>query len=311
MEPQMEHQRIPRALPISILLLLAAGQGCGHIGRPDVIYIARHGQTEWNRQFRFQGDPDLDPVGYVNRASLWMLLKERPIHSIYTSELLRTRRTAELVALQHKLPVQTRAALNEIDVGVVKGICYSHLEPDKADPRAQTCRVKARGSRPEATLKALRPLFHKWWGDRMDGKAPLGQNFREVVQQTTSFVEELGRGLKGREILVVGHSVVNRALLHHLLGWSVAAVAGLRHENDQVYRVEGASTGSPRVSLYTPGAGWRPCRTAPRPGDRHLDCSPQESRPEPSEPPPLPSPPDEAEEPDAPPSTQPASDLST
>jgi len=288
---------------LSVVLLAV---GCGHVGKPQVIYLARHGQTDWNHKARLQGDPDLDPVGYINRLGLWQLLKDRPIHSVYTSERLRTRRTAELVARQHKLTVQTRATLNEIDPGVFEGICFSQLVPARARPRDRACEVEPRGSNPEATLRRARPTFKKAWSDRIDGKLPLGQSFREIATQTDRFVDELAHGLNGREVLVVGHGVVNRALLHHLMKWPLETVTRLRQENDQVYRVEGAREGAPRLFLHTPGVGWRRCQSAaPRPGQRYLDCHPRPTPPA-RQPPSAPGPVEEPEEKPRPAATQPA-----
>lgn len=298
---------MPRRLfPLALVLVL---WGCGHIGKPNVIYLARHGQTEWNRKARLQGDPDLDQVGYINRLNLWLLLKNEPLHSIYTSERLRTQRTADLVARQHGLPIQTRASLNEIQPGVLEGICHSQLQPEKADPADRACEVRARGSRPEVTLRHARQIIGNAWRDRIDGKIPLGGSFRELVEQARAFIDELERGLADRQVLVVGHGVINRALLHHLMGWPLAAVARLRQENDQVYRVEGAGTGQVRLSLYTPGVGWRPCQTTPpRLGQRHLDCHPSGAppvpaaapQPQPPQPPQPPAPAPAQEEDDLP-----------
>jgi broad specificity phosphatase PhoE len=258
-----------------LLILLVATQGCGHVSQPRVIYIARHGQTEWNRKVRVQGDPDLDPVGYINRVGLWHLLKDRPISAVYTSERLRTRRTAELVARQHKLSVQPRAALNEIDVGIFVGICASRLvdRDNPIYPTEPSCEVRVRGSRPEEVLKRMRPAFRAAMKDRIDGKPPLGQSFRELVAQTVPFVKELRGELWQREVLIVGHGVINRALLHHLMGWPLENVAHLKQANDQVYRLEMLGD-LVQLSLYTPGQGWRPCKIRPRPGQRFLDCNP-------------------------------------
>jgi broad specificity phosphatase PhoE len=264
-----------RFLPVtSTLVCLLAVQGCGHIGKPKVIYLARHGQTEWNRKVRFQGDPDLDSVGYINRVGLWLLFKDRPVTAVYTSERLRTRRTAELVARQHKLKIQTRAALNEIDPGVMEGLCRSQVVRKVTE--GQDCAVRVRGSRPEQTLKAVRKLYKAAWWDRLDGKLPLGQSFRDMIEQVRPFVEELERGLKDREVLVVGHGVVNRALLHHLMGWPLKLVSRLRQDNDQVYRLE-TGRGPPSLSLYTPGVGWRRCSPPTRPVAR-LNCAPRPER---------------------------------
>jgi len=291
-----------------LLLLPLLLTACGHVGKPQVIYLARHGQTEWNRTARFQGDPDLDSVGYINRFSLWNLLKDRPLHSIYTSERLRTRRTAALLSKQHDLQIQTRAALNEIDPGVLEGICFSQLDPTRSSPADRACVVEDRGSNPEIPLREARRLFKEAWRDRVNGKLPLGQSFQDIVEQTAAFVDELSRGLEGREVLVVGHGVVNRALLHHLMGWPAESVARLRQENDQVYRIEGAESGAPSLFLYSPSTGWRRCQsTAPTRGQKQLDCHPKPARPSPAPAPMTPTPPP-AEEPEQQPpaATQPA-----
>ena len=65
---------------------------------PKDLYIARHGQTEWNRLGRVQGDPDLNAKGYEDRVSLYLALREAGIEAVYSSALLRTRRTAALLA---------------------------------------------------------------------------------------------------------------------------------------------------------------------------------------------------------------------
>jgi len=248
--------------------------------------MLRHGQTEYNRVGRFQGDPDLDPVGYINRTSLWMLLREQPINAIYTSEMQRTQRTAALVSRQHGVPIQVRPALNEINSGVLEGVCYGQIDP-QARRDAARCAVPARGSRPQVTLVALREAVRHAAKLRAEDRIPLGESHYDVAVRTGAFVEELRGGARDREVLVVGHGVINRVLLHHLMGWSVEAVAHLRQENDQVYRLETPEAGGPaRLSLYTPGVGWRECRVPPQPGAKQLDCNPgappKEKEPAPS-----------------------------
>lgn len=244
------------------------------MGLPKVIYLARHGQTEWNRVNRYQGDPDLDEVGYLNRVSLWHLLKDRPIAAVYTSQLRRTQKTAELVVKQHDLTLEPRAALNEINSGVLEGICFSHMAPQLAAPSDHECEVPPRGSNPDATLKVVQAAFAQVAKDHSNGHFPLAESYGDVAKRTAPFVEELRRGFREREVLVVGHGVVNEILLHHLMGWPLDAVIRLRQENDQVFALTVPEKGPPRLSLYTPGHGWRMCRSAPRSGDKHLDCHP-------------------------------------
>lgn len=264
---------VPRWVPLLFVLGLLGG--CASMGTPRVIYLARHGQTEWNRVGRFQGDPDLDPVGYVNRVSLWMLLRDRPLDSIYTSEARRTRRTAELLAIQHGLVIQPRAALNEINAGVATGICYALLAGEAARASDRSCLVPSRGSRPEVTMRALRQELGGTRRLRAADRLPLGENYPDLVVRTAPFIEELRRGARDREVLIIAHGVVNRVLLHHLLGWPLETVDSLRQENDQVYRIQSDEQGKvTAIDLFTPGYGWRSCRKPPRPGQKELDCNP-------------------------------------
>ena len=128
-------------------VLMLACAACHTMGTPKVIYLARHGQTEWNRVGRFQGDPDLDPVGYANRVSLWLQLRDRPLKAIYTSALQRTQRTAELLAKEKKLPIQPRAEINEIHPGVFEGLCYADVDPDEVDAYVEILVDKLEASR--------------------------------------------------------------------------------------------------------------------------------------------------------------------
>ena len=261
---------------VALLALLACSPGgCSSMGMPRVIYVARHGQTEYNRVGRFQGDPDLDPVGYVNRVSLWMLLRDRPLDAIYTSEAQRTQRTAQLVALARHLEVQPRPALNEINSGVMTGVCYAQLNPETAGPTDQRCLVPSRGSRPEATLREVRRELAGARKLRLTDRLPLGENYHDLVKRLSVFVDELRGGAHDREVLVVGHGVVNRVLLHLLVGWTLEEVSHLRQENDQVYRLQLDENGSVRqIDLFTPSFGWRRCDRSPRLGQRELDCNP-------------------------------------
>jgi broad specificity phosphatase PhoE len=260
---------------LALLLAVAATSlgGCASLGMPRVVYIARHGQTEFNRVGRFQGDPDLDQVGYVNRVSLWLLLRERPVDSIYTSEAQRTQRTAELVARQHKVQIQPRPALNEINSGVMTGVCYAQLNPEAGGPN-QRCLVPVRGSHPEETLKMVRGELGNARKLRVTDRLPLGENYADVAVRLKPFLDELRGGARDREVLVVGHGVINQVLLHLLVGWTLEEVSHLHQSNDQVYRVELDEDGRvQQLDLYTPGADWRRCGTPEHVGPRGLECN--------------------------------------
>lgn len=250
--------------------------------KPGVLYLARHGQTEWNRVSRFQGDPDLDQIGYLNRVSLWMLLKDVPLHTIYTSDKLRTKRTAELVAKSHNLQPRSRAELSEINSGILAGICFKYMEPTTTKKNADQCPVFVRGSHPELARKEVEKVWQEIKKGGIYAKAPLGENYPDMKARLAPLLKEIRQELKKGNVLAVGHGLINRVALNGLLGWPVEKLYHLRQENDQVYRIEGLhlnDASKVNVFLYSPGHEWKQCSPPTKDGQRQLDCHPKKEGP--------------------------------
>jgi broad specificity phosphatase PhoE len=108
------------------------------------IYLIRHGQTVWNAEGRFQGQTDsvLSDLGHRQAARLAGVLARVPLSAIYSSPLSRARRTAEVIANPHGLPVVEVADLREIGMGVWEGLTAAEitqrfgpvLEPRRRNP---------------------------------------------------------------------------------------------------------------------------------------------------------------------------------
>jgi 2,3-bisphosphoglycerate-dependent phosphoglycerate mutase len=94
------------------------------------ILIARHGETDWNREHRFQGhaDPPLNELGRAQARELAETLAGSEVTAVYASPLARARETAEIVAEVLGLPVETRTALREVDVGSWQGLTRGEVE---------------------------------------------------------------------------------------------------------------------------------------------------------------------------------------
>ena len=90
--------------------------------------LARHGETEWNREGRWQGHADvaLNERGREQARELATWLADQPIDVIVSSDLRRAHETALLVAEVKRMPVSTNVGLREIDVGR-----WSGLTPDE------------------------------------------------------------------------------------------------------------------------------------------------------------------------------------
>jgi broad specificity phosphatase PhoE len=94
------------------------------------ILLARHGETDWNRQLRFQGHADepLNETGRAQARELASRLRHEPIAAVYSSDLRRASETAEIVAAIMELPIVLDRRLREIHVGSWQGRTRGELD---------------------------------------------------------------------------------------------------------------------------------------------------------------------------------------
>lgn len=94
------------------------------------LILARHGETDWNRDGRFQGhaDPPLNERGRVQALELAELLADEPIEAVYSSDLRRAHETARIVAARKDLDVIVDPQLRERDVGHWSGLTAGEIE---------------------------------------------------------------------------------------------------------------------------------------------------------------------------------------
>jgi broad specificity phosphatase PhoE len=94
------------------------------------ILLARHGETDWNREGRFQGwaDPPLNRTGLDQAVELSVRLMADELAAVYSSPLRRAFETAEVVAASHGLEPVRVDALREVDVGSWSGLTRPEIE---------------------------------------------------------------------------------------------------------------------------------------------------------------------------------------
>jgi len=101
-----------------------------------VIYIARHGETDWNRAGRYQGqrESQLTGTGVAQARALADALAQRGITRVTSSPLARCVETARPLAQRLGLPLETDADLIEIAHGTWEGRLRASIE--REDPQA-------------------------------------------------------------------------------------------------------------------------------------------------------------------------------
>jgi broad specificity phosphatase PhoE len=94
------------------------------------VYLARHGESDWNAENRFQGHTDR-PLTELGRHQAELLAEEVAqlrLAAVYTSPLRRCTATAEIVAAPLGLRPTLDPALCEVDVGSWAGLTRAEVE---------------------------------------------------------------------------------------------------------------------------------------------------------------------------------------
>jgi len=98
---------------------------------PRLLYLARHGETDWNAQGRWQGQTDvpLNSNGLAQALELASALREAGLRAIVSSDLARARETARVVADHLGLGVgHLDPGLRERSLGVFDGLTRGECE---------------------------------------------------------------------------------------------------------------------------------------------------------------------------------------
>jgi probable phosphoglycerate mutase len=129
---------------------------------PRVVYLARHGETDWNVQQRWQGHTDvpLNANGRVQARLLAIRLRSVGLGGVVCSDLARAHETARIVAAELGLPLAcVDARLRERTVGIFEGLTgedCERLHPDAWRAWCERKRPPPGWEEPSAlTLRAL------------------------------------------------------------------------------------------------------------------------------------------------------------
>lgn len=102
--------------------------------RPRILLV-RHGETDDNKNRIFQGQTGsgLNAAGRAQAGRLSSRLATAKITAAFSSDLVRAKETAEIVAAPHALEVTTMVDLREVDVGAWSGLTYDAVRAQFPD----------------------------------------------------------------------------------------------------------------------------------------------------------------------------------
>lgn len=158
-----------------------------------MLYIMRHGTTEWNVMHRLQGRTDIPLNADGRKLAEQAAAEYRAVHFdvCYCSPLCRARETAEIVLRGRDVPIVTDARLTEMCFGVCEGTesCFTQTE----SPVRTLFFHPEQYTDPPEGAESLDALF-----------ARTGEFLREVIEPELA---------AGRDVLIVGHGAMNSSII--------------------------------------------------------------------------------------------------
>jgi probable phosphoglycerate mutase len=179
------------------------------------LLLVRHGETDWNRERRFQGHADqpLNDAGRGQARELAAALAGEQIDAVYTSDLVRARETAEILAGRVGAEVVALRELREIDVGSWQGLSWPEIEERHPD-----------GAR-------------RWHEDGQGWEG--GETYDELGVRIVAALSDIAARHPGQRVVVVGHGGTVRATRAFVEGLSIPESRGRSPGagNCEVFRV--------------------------------------------------------------------------
>lgn len=174
------------------------------------IYLVRHGETDWNREQRFQGQTDvpLNQTGKDQALGLIPIMSRLKIETVFSSNLSRAVETAQIATADLNLFIQQDPRLRETNVGEAEGMTFDNLE----------AKFGADG-------------ISRWrsYEERdLDFKYPNGESKRQMMFRIREVILEIAQSTERQNIAIFAHGMVMRALtfaFHQGAPWDLQVFA--------------------------------------------------------------------------------------
>jgi phosphoserine phosphatase len=178
------------------------------------LLLVRHGETNWNRDKRFQGQIDisLNPNGEQQAQKAADFLSQVKIDRAFSSSMLRPKQTAQIILAQHpQLSLILTDLLKEISHGKWEGKLEEEIEAEFAGE------------------------LQRWQSTPESVQMPEGENLDDVWSRVKIAWQEIIDAVPdGETAMVVAHDAVNKAILCQLFNLSPASFWVFKQGNGSV-----------------------------------------------------------------------------
>jgi phosphoserine phosphatase len=179
------------------------------------LLLVRHGETDWNRAGKFQGQIDvpLNDNGRLQASQAGEFLKSVQIDAAVSSSMARPKETAELILKHHPtVELQLRDDLREISHGLWEGKFESEIEASYPG------------------------LLEQWQRHPETVQMPEGENLQQVWDRAIAGWNAIVQAYSGQSVtvLVVAHDAINKAILCYVAGLGPEAFWNFKQGNGAV-----------------------------------------------------------------------------
>ncbi|MGK7935464.1 MAG: histidine phosphatase family protein [Xenococcaceae cyanobacterium] len=165
------------------------------------LLLVRHGETQWNKESRFQGIKDipLNENGKAQGRKAAEFLKDVEINFAVTSSMLRPKETAELILEHHPdVTLESNPQLQEICHGLWEGKLEAEIESD------------------------FPGLLTQWKEAPETVQMPEGENLQQVWDRAIAAWDKIVKAHNHPDSpqtgIVVAHDAINKVIICYLLG---------------------------------------------------------------------------------------------
>ncbi len=175
------------------------------------IFLIRHGETNWNKEGRFQGQIDipLNENGKDQANKTFEYLRKISFNKAFSSSMHRPYETAQIILQNNKdLKIEKIDSLVEISHGLWEG-------------------------KLEAEIREKWPNLLKNWHDKPEEVImPEGESIKDVSERSVEAFEKICLSQKDNDLsLLVAHDAVNKTLICNMLGINYSNIWMIKQGN--------------------------------------------------------------------------------